>query len=83
MKQSIPIYLLRFHLYFGIGIIMGIVMSVMPFGLKNPDFRAGFESGRGIKGGSVDIIGVHTVVLLSMMMTSVAAFFDLSICQLP
>ncbi|MBC7031979.1 DUF2975 domain-containing protein, partial [Salmonella enterica subsp. enterica serovar Enteritidis] len=35
----------------------------------------GFESGRGIKGGSVDsYIGAIVVVLLSMIMMSVAAF---------
>ena len=65
-----------YQIFCVIGIIMGIVMiGVMPFGLKNPDFRAGFESGRGIKGGSVDsYIGAIVVVLLSMIMMSVAAF---------
>ncbi len=65
-----------YQIFCVIGIIMGIVMiGVMPFGLKNPDFRAGFESGRGIKGESVDsYIGAIVVVLLSLIMMSVAAF---------
>lgn len=65
-----------YQIFCVIGIIMWIVMGgVVLFGIHNPDFRAGFESGRGIKGVSVDnYIGAIVVVLLSLIMMSVAAF---------
>ena len=67
-----------YQIFCVIGIIMGIVMiGVMPFGLKNPDFRAGFESGRGIKGGSVDSY-IGAIVVHDER----CSFFDLSICQI-
>lgn len=59
-----------------IGIIMWIVMGgVILFGIRNPDFRAGFESSMYVKGVSVDsYIGAIVVGLLSLIMMSVAAF---------
>lgn len=65
-----------YQIFCVIGIIMWIVMGgVMLFGIRNPDFRAGFEEGMGIKGVSVDsYIGAIVVGLLSLIMMSVAAF---------
>ena len=59
-----------------IGIIMWIVMGgVILFGIKNLDFRAGFESSMYVKGVSVDsYVGVLIVMLLLMIMMSAAAF---------
>lgn len=43
-----------YQIFCVIGIIMWIVMGgVVLFGIHNPDFRAGFEEGMGIKGVSV------------------------------
>ena len=65
-----------YQIFCVIGIIMWIVMGgVVLFGIHNPDFRAGFEEGMGIKGVSVDsYIGTIVVGLLSLIMMSVAAF---------
>ena len=65
-----------YQIFCVIGIIMWIVMGgVMLFGIRNPDFRAGFEEGMGIKGVSVDsYIGAIVVGWLSLIMMSVAAF---------
>lgn len=59
-----------------IGIIMWIVMGgAILFGIRNPDFRAGFESSMYVKGVSVDsYVGVLIVMLLLMILMSIAAF---------
>ncbi|MGN1272544.1 MAG: DUF2975 domain-containing protein [Lactobacillus sp.] len=55
------------------------VIGVTAVGLKNPGFRAGFESGMGIKGVSVNsYIGIFIVMMVLVIMMSIASFL---ICQ--
>ena len=59
-----------------IGIIMWIVMGgAILFGIRNPDFRAGFEGSMYVKGVSVNsYVEVLIVMLLLMILMSIAAF---------
>ena len=64
---------------------MWIVMGgVMLFGIRNPDFRAGFESSMYVKGVSVDsyvLLGLCSYVAVNDH-DERCSFFNLSICQI-
>ncbi|WP_308557181.1 DUF2975 domain-containing protein [uncultured Lactobacillus sp.] len=52
-----------------------IVIGFIPFGLKNPDFRAGFESGMGVKGLSVNnYVGTFIVMIGLEIIMGIASF---------